>query len=98
MAENKRRAQTHLPDGTIVEREWKPRERFHLFRAGLNHGLAGRKKDETREGMVDYDRGYAEGEELRERVTFLQREKLVAFMGEVGYQPSLLRQEAEENT
>lgn len=86
MAEEKykRLAQTRLPSGKIVEREWTPHERFQLYAAGFRDGAGNRAMDKDREGLGAYDRGYAEGKKSRGKA-------LKAYAKEIGYKPTILR-------
>lgn len=81
---NKRLAQTKLPDGTVIEREWTPRERYMLYVSGFGDGAAYRSMRPNREGLGAYDRGYADGRAARGRAA-------TAYAKEVGYVPGVLR-------
>lgn len=81
---NKRLAQTKRPDGTIIEREWTPHERFMLFAKGFRSGAGVRAIDPACEGLGAYDRGYDEGIQAR-------RSAVDAYAKEIGYVPSILR-------
>lgn len=81
---NKRLAQTKRPDGTVVEREWTPHEKYMLFAKGFRSGAGVRAIDPTCEGIEAYDRGYDEGIQAR-------RAAIDAYAKEIGYTPSILR-------
>jgi hypothetical protein len=81
---NKRLAQTRLPGGKVIEREWTPHERYMLFAKGFRAGAGARAIDPACEGLGAYDRGYAEGLEAR-------RKAVDAYAKEIGYVPSILR-------
>lgn len=82
---NKRPAQTRLPDGTVAEREWSPRERYMLFGDGFRAGASMRAFDPKKSGLGAYDRGYAEGQRAR-------GDALTDYAKEIGYEPTILRQ------
>lgn len=81
---NVRLAQTKLPGGKIVERDWTAHERFMLFAKGFRSGAGVRAIDPACEGLGAYDRGYDEGIKAR-------REAVDAYAKEIGYVPSILR-------
>lgn len=83
---NKRLAQTKLSDGTVVEREWTPHERYMLFMAGFRHGAGMRAMDRDKEQLGAYDRGYTEGCKARHAAG-------IAYAQEIGYAPTILRAE-----
>jgi hypothetical protein len=79
---NTRLARTKLPDGTIVEREWTPHERYMLYVRGFRDGAA--VKAMAHSGLGAYDRGYADGRDARASAAD-------AYAKEVGYEPTILR-------
>ena len=85
---NKRLAQTKLPSGKVIEREWTPHERYMLFAKGFRDGAGVKAIDKEREGLGAYDRGYDEGIKAR-------REAVGAYAKEIGYEPTILRTQDE---
>jgi hypothetical protein len=81
---NVRLAQTKLPGGKIIERDWTVHERFQLFAKGFRSGAGVRAIDPACEGLGAYDRGYDEGIQAR-------RDAVDAYAKEIGYTPSILR-------
>lgn len=79
-----RKAQTKLPGGKIVERDWTTHERYMLFAKGFSAGAGGRARDPQCEGLGAYDRGYDEGIQAR-------RKAVDAYAKEIGYVLSILR-------
>jgi hypothetical protein len=80
----KRLAQTELPGGKIVEREWTPHEQYQLYASGFRDGAGSRAMDKDREGLGAYDRGYADGKKARGAA-------LKKYAKEIGYKPTILR-------
>lgn len=85
---NKRLAQTALPGGKIVEREWTPHERYMLYSRGFRDGAGGRPIDTEREGLGAYDRGYKDGHTARCKA-------MKDYAEEIGYEPTILRLQGE---
>jgi hypothetical protein len=81
---NKRLAQTRLPGGKLVEREWTAHERYMLYASGFKDGAGVRPIDKEREGLGAYDRGYADGRLARSNA-------IASYANEVGYRPTILR-------
>ncbi len=81
---NKRLAQTKLPSGETIEREWTPHERYMLYAFGWSAGASMRAMDPTKSGLGAYDRGYAEGRAARHTA-------ISWYAVEVGYEPTILR-------
>lgn len=81
---NSRLAQTKLPDGTVVEREWTPHERYMLYSRGFKDGAGVKAMRKDCEGLGAYERGYDEGRRsLNQHVG--------AYAKEIGYIPTVLR-------
>ena len=82
--QNKRLAQTALPGGKVIDREWTVHERYMLYAAGFRAGAGMKAIDTTRAGLGAYDRGFHDG-----RVAAGQA--ISAYAAEIGYTPSILR-------
>jgi hypothetical protein len=72
-----------------VPREWLPPERARLYLRGFRDGASICAMREDHRGLVDYQRGYADGCKARQ-------EHCAAFAAEVGYVPNILRTQGEE--
>ena len=83
---DKRLAQTRLPDGTMVDRQWFPSELYHLYARGFRSGAGGHAMRPDHQGLLAYDRGYEDGQKAT-------REAVGAYAKEIGYEPSILRVE-----
>jgi hypothetical protein len=81
---NKRLAETMLPGGEVIKREWTPKERYMLFRVGFGDGASLRSMQKKLQGLGAYDRGYGEGQNARV-------EAMNKYAEEIGYKPSILR-------
>ena len=82
--QNKRLAQTKMPNGTVVDRPWTSGERYQLYRRGFRDGAGGRGVRHECEGLGAYDRGYAEGRATASAA-------ISAYAQEIGYTPTILR-------
>ncbi len=83
-----RKAQTKLPDGTLIERDWNARERYQLYVRGFRDGAAVKAMRDDHIGLGAYDRGYGDGR----RALVLAA---ATYAEEVEYEPSILRAAAE---
>ncbi len=81
---NKRLAQTRLADGTVIDREWMPSERYMLYASGWTAGAGIKAIDPKREGLGAYDRGYQDGVAARQKA-------IDSYCKEIGHKPSFLR-------
>ncbi len=79
-----RKAQTRLPDGTFVEREWSAHERYQLYMRGFRDGAGIKSMRDDHIGLGAYDRGYGDGRDALHT-------DLDAYGKEVGHEPSVLR-------
>lgn len=79
-----RLAQTVLPDGSLVDREWTPAERYRLFARGFRDGAGTRGVRKECAGLGAYERGYAEGREATYKAC-------ADYAALVGYTPTVLR-------
>lgn len=79
-----RKAQTRLPDGTTIERDWYPHELYTLYVRGFRDGVGGKVQRKDHEELLPYLRGYNDG------ITAVQA-AATAYADEVGYEPSVLR-------
>lgn len=61
-----RKAQTRLPDGTIVERDWTASERYQLYARGWRDGAGLRPTRKDHLGLGPYNRGYGDGSKARD--------------------------------
>lgn len=79
-----RKAQTMLPGGRIVERDWTAAECFKLYRDGWTDGAAIHAMRKTHVGLGPYERGYADGRKARNDACEAEAKR-------VGYEPTILR-------
>lgn len=77
-----RKAQTRMPDGTVVERDWTARERYMLYVRGFRDGASVRAMRFP--GLGAYDLGYADGRAARHAA-------VEAYAKQIGYEPTVLR-------
>ena len=82
--ENKRLAQTRMPDGTLVDRPWTVAERYMLYARGFRDGASTHAIKENLLGLGAYDRGYSDGKAATSSA-------VAAYAKEIGYVPSILR-------
>lgn len=83
-----RKAQTKLPNGTVVERDWTPSERYQLFARGYRDGAGTKPMRADHMGLGPYDNGYAQGQAAT-------RAACAAYAAKVEYRPTILRAAAD---
>lgn len=84
-----RPAQTKLPGGKTVERDWKPSEIYQLYCRGFRDGAGTKPMRKDHMGLGPYDRGYAEGAQAARDACALEAKRL-------RYEPTILRDGEEE--
>lgn len=84
-----RNAQTVLPGGKVIEREWSASERYQLYARGFRDGAATKPMRKDHIGLGPYDRGYADGVKATRAACRREAKRL-------GYRPTVLRAAQEK--
>lgn len=79
-----RKAQTKLPDGTLVDREWSKSERYQLYARGFRDGAGTKAMRKDHIGLGPYDRGYSDGIAATRAACNAEARRLA-------YEPTILR-------
>lgn len=79
-----RKAQTRLPDGSVIERDWYPHELYALFVRGFRDGACRKQYRDGHGELLAYLEGYNAG------IAALG-EAAAGYAKRVGHEPTILR-------